>query len=43
MNRSHDALPRQLAGFALGPLLYARSLLWARRLRLRDVLTGSRR
>jgi O-antigen biosynthesis protein len=43
MNRSHGALPRQLAGFALGPLLYVRSLLWARRLRLRDVLTGEQR
>jgi O-antigen biosynthesis protein len=43
MNRSHGTLPRQLAGFALGPLLYARSLLWARRLRLRAVLTGGQR
>ncbi len=43
MNRSTGTLPRQLAGFALGPLFYARSLLWARRLRLRDVLTGGQR
>jgi GT2 family glycosyltransferase len=40
MNRSHGTLPRQLAGFALGPLLYVRSLLWARRLGLRDVLAA---
>lgn len=43
MSRSHGMLRSQLAGFALGPLLYARSLLWARRLRLRDVLTGRQR
>jgi cellulose synthase/poly-beta-1,6-N-acetylglucosamine synthase-like glycosyltransferase len=43
MNRGRGTLPRQLAGFALGPFLYARSLLWARRLRLRDVLTGGQR
>jgi GT2 family glycosyltransferase len=40
MNSGHGTLPRQLAGFAVGPLLYVRSLLWTRRLRLRDVLTG---
>jgi hypothetical protein len=43
MNRSRGTLPRQLAGFALGPLLYARSVLWARRLRLRDILTEGQR
>jgi GT2 family glycosyltransferase len=38
MNRERGALRRQLAGFALGPAYYARSVLWARRLRLRAVL-----
>jgi GT2 family glycosyltransferase len=42
MNRSHGTLPRQLAGFALGPVFYARSLLWARRLALRDVVSGGK-
>lgn len=37
-NRTKGNLARQFAGFAVGPLLYARSVIWARRLRLRDVL-----
>jgi hypothetical protein len=32
----------ELVGYLLGPLLYARSVIWARRLRLADVMTDVR-
>jgi GT2 family glycosyltransferase len=43
MNRRRGTLLRQLSGFAVGPLLYVRSLLWARRLGLRQVLAREER
>jgi hypothetical protein len=33
---------RQFSGFALGPVMYARSVMWSRRLRLRDVFPARR-
>jgi GT2 family glycosyltransferase len=45
MNRQRKTLGRQLRGYVWGPALYLRSVRWARRLRLHDVLDerGARR
>jgi GT2 family glycosyltransferase len=43
MNRSRRTLGRQVRGYCAGPLLYVRSVVWARRLRLRAVLDGGKR
>ena len=40
LNRSKDTLGLQVRGYLVGPALYARSVLWARRLRLHRVLAG---
>jgi GT2 family glycosyltransferase len=42
MNRRRRTLGLQLRGYLLGPVLYARSVIWARRLGLREVLAPSR-
>jgi GT2 family glycosyltransferase len=39
MNRRRNTLGLQVRGYALGPVLYLRSVVWAKRLRLRKVLT----
>jgi O-antigen biosynthesis protein len=42
MNRRRNTLGLQVRGYCLGPALYLRSVIWAKRLRLRAVLTGAR-
>ena len=42
MNRRRSTLGLQLRGYCLGPVLYLRSVIWAKRLRLRAVLTTAR-
>jgi GT2 family glycosyltransferase len=41
MNRRRQTLGLQIRGYCLGPVLYLRSVLWAKRLRLRAVLMPS--
>lgn len=40
-HRGRGSAVRQVCGFALGPVMYARSRAWARRLGLRDILPPS--
>lgn len=40
MSQARGTLQLQLRGYAMGPFLYARSVVWARRLKLHDVLEG---
>jgi hypothetical protein len=42
MSRAQGTLALQLGGYLAGPALYARSVLWARRHRLNEVLKGER-
>jgi len=42
MNRRRNTLGLQIRGYCSGPVLYARSVVWARRLRLRSVLRTAR-
>ncbi len=42
MNRRRNTLGLQVRGYCLGPALYLRSVVWAKRLRLRTVLTSTR-
>ncbi len=40
VNRRQNTLGLQVRGYLMGPALYLRSVAWARRLRLHDVLDG---